>query len=655
MQPDDHSRSNPCRSLTWPLVRGLLIALLISAALAAAAAPRANAAPTTEQRRQVAEQVAASVCRTVPVVPKLPSTVSANKLCRSVIFENVDPDGNNSGIRAACEAGLPSFALPATRFCTAAMDTLLDPARKLFLDKVVPAAQKLACITSAPATFDCLAQQVHVWLAQSVVGLWQGFLTVLTSKTQVISLLGGWHNHGIVSVYSDVGSVGAALLLGVVLISLIISAITLDFRRLGNTIFGVIAWGLFWSGGATIAVLLMKASDEVSAWLAGRPDASGATDLDRAGRQLANWVEYVTNAAPTTSLEPRPNYGPGSFAAILICMLLIIAILATLVALLMRNVALLMIIIALPLTLAGSAGPRLTREWFVAAVRMFVAMLLAKPLIVIAVRVGSVMVSVPTKGETQASFSDALLGAAIILLAALLPGVIYRFSGGLMNTSSAGAAPRASGGMSAQVSQSAVSSGDMVRVIMDRDAPLPAIAGPTSSRAALGRSAGGSASVGRAAQVGSSSVAGPIGVAAMGTVLAISAAESGGRWLAGHAATGGGVFGDVEAPHVPGPPISRLPYRSRQSQSEHGVQHSNQHGDQQSPPKAESTTQQPSSSNVTIIQQQQPEIYRPAIDGSPEGGQDSAHLIIRGAVLPDSEPATGPYALPPASQDDDHE
>ena len=119
----------------------------------------------------------------------------------------------------------------------------------------------------------------------------------------------------------------------------------------------------------------------------------------------------------------------------MICLLLIVAIVVTVVALLMRNVALLLFIVLLPLTLAGAAGPRLTREWFTAALRMFVALLLAKPLIVIALRLGAVLVSVPDEGEPQATFVDALLGVTIILLAGLLPGVIYRFSGGLMNTS----------------------------------------------------------------------------------------------------------------------------------------------------------------------------------------------------------------------------
>ena len=77
------------------------------------------------------------------------------------------------------------------------------------------------------------------------------------------------------------------------------------------------------------------------------------------------------------------------------CLLLVVAIVVAIVTLLMRNIALLLLIILLPLTLAGSAGPALTRSWLNAALRLFVALLLAKPLIVVAVRLGATLVSVP--------------------------------------------------------------------------------------------------------------------------------------------------------------------------------------------------------------------------------------------------------------------
>lgn len=606
------------------LVR-VVVALLLTLAAFAAAVPAAEAAPTTNERRRVAEEVAATVCRTIPAIPKLPVTVEAKDLCQRVVVENVDPDGDNLGVLAACQAFLPPPARAAARFCAAAIDTVLDPARTLFLDKVVPAAEALPCVTTTPAAFDCLTKQVHIWLESSIISLWQGLLTVLTSDTEVIGMIDGWRNAGIVSLYSDVGSVGATVLLGVLLTSLVVSAIRFDFRQFGHTFLGVVVWGVFWSGGVTIAVLLLKASDEVARWLAGRPDGSGTTDLDRAGKHFANWVDYISGASAT--LPVHPTWDPGSSTALLICLLLIIAIVATLVALLMRNIALLMIIMALPLTLAGTAGPRLTREWFTAAVRMFVALLLAKPLIVIAVRLGAVMVTVPERGEPQATFSSAMLGIAIILLAALLPGVIYRFSGGLMNTQ-AGNAPRATGGFSSQSAQSVQSSMDMTRLIMERNAPRPALAGGPAVASARPTSTSGGAGLAR-----------PLGLAAVAATLAGGAMESGGRWLAGHAATAGGVTGDVEAPHVPTPPISRGPYGPRGNRTQG-----------QSAPKVTDSRAAPRTekAHITILPQPSPQIARPAL-------ANAAHMIIPGSVVPDQpkELPSPPPALP--GRKNDHE
>lgn len=622
----------------------LLAAVLLAAlALLVGAAPFASAEPSTNERRKVAEEVAATVCAAVPRIPKLPASVDPNQVCRSVIIENVDPEGTNSGVLAACGAALPIPAKPATRHCASVLDKLLDPARQLFLDKVVPVAQQLACVTSTPAAFDCIAQQVHVWLKQSIISLWQGLIAVLTSETEVIGLVDGWRNAGVVSLYSDIGGLGATLLLGLMLLSLVISAIRFDFRQFGNTFLGVIVWGLFWSGGALVAVLLLKASDDAARWLAGRPDASGQTDLNRAGMEFGSWVDYITGATPTVPGGVQPLYNPGSLTALLICLLLIVAIVVTLVALVMRTIALLLLIVLLPLTLAGTAGPRTTRQWFLSALRMFVALLLAKPLIVVAVRLGAVLVSVPEKGEPQATFSDAMLGVAIILLAGLLPGVIYRFSGGLMNTN-AGAAPRAGGGVSSQSAQSLQSSMDMTRMILERNVSQPALASTVTSSGGIGPTFTGASSTGTSvtgvrgasAARGASAVAGPLGLAAAATAVAGSALESGGRWVAGQAATGGGVLGDVEAPHVPTPPVSRIG-RYGPRQPVHG-----QPGQQRSVP----DTRQPPT-HITI---NQTATTRPMAAALPPSGP---HLVIPGTVVPERripELPAAPKALPPAKK-----
>jgi len=203
--------------------------------------------------------------------------------------------------------------------------------------------------------------------------------------------------------------------------------------------------------------------------------------------------------------------------------------------------------------LAASAGPALTRSWLNAAIRLFVALLLAKPLIVVAVRLGATLVVVPKVGEPQATFTDALLGVAIILLAGLLPGVIYRFSGGLMTTQ-AGTAPRATAGISEQSGHAATSAADNAWMLAQMNAMPPLYAKTATTGAGASSAGAGSAGAGLRAVP---AAAGPVGAAVAAATVVGGAAESGGRWLAGQAATAGGVLGDVEAPRVPAPPVPR--------------------------------------------------------------------------------------------------
>ena len=227
--------------------------------------------------------------------------------------------------------------------------------------------------------------------------------------------------------------------------SLIISAIRFDFRQFGSTLLGVMMWGLFWSGGATIAVLLLKASDDAARWLAGQPDANGETELTRAGQGVRR-LGRLRHRRDAHRRRCTPAYNPGSVTAILICLLLIVAIVDRLWSrLLMRNVALLLIILLLPLTLAGrrraEADPGVVHRGDADVRRAVAGEAVDRDRV--AARRGA-GVGAGRKANRRPSFVDAMLGVTIILLAGLLPGVIYRFSGGLMNTA-AGGAPRAGG------------------------------------------------------------------------------------------------------------------------------------------------------------------------------------------------------------------
>ena len=184
MQPVSHRASARSRSLLLSVVIGL--ALRLRTLAAAAAEPTTDGTPPGGDRgRRV-------------VLPERPEhsaaadDVDPNELCVSVLVENIDPEGSNSGDARRLPAALPLAAKPPRKLCAQAVDQLLDPARAVFLDQVVPAVQQLACVTSAPAAFDCLAQQVHVWLKQSIVVLWQGLIAVLTADTEAIKIIDGW-------------------------------------------------------------------------------------------------------------------------------------------------------------------------------------------------------------------------------------------------------------------------------------------------------------------------------------------------------------------------------------------------------------------------------------------------------------------------------
>ena len=120
----------------------------------------------------------------------------------------------------------------------------------------------------------------------------------------------------------------------------------------------------------------------------------------------------------------------------------------------------------------------------------------------------------------------------------------------------------------------------------------------------------------------------------------MGALESGGRWVAGQAATGGGVLGDVEAPHVPSAPISRMGYHGPAPRQAAGPQPT---------PAGSAATPQPARINIVQIHPDPPARRR-----CPDSGP---HLVIPGTVVPDRAHALelprGPRALP--SKGDDHD
>ena len=131
------------------------------------------------------------------------------------------------------------------------------------------------------------------------------------------------------------------------------------------------------------------------------------------------------------------------------------------------------------------------------------------------------------------------------------------------------------------------------------------------------------------------SAAAPVGLAAIATAMAAGALESGGRWVGGQAATAGGVFGDVDAPHVPAPPISRL--------GQYGIRRPSS---VQPESRAGHADVRPQPAQVTVVQ-----TYPTAPDRPPlaAGGPQ---LIIPGTVVPDRTQAELPAARSLPSRED---
>lgn len=554
----------------WVLL--LIITCLLAAVGVAASEPRALAAPPSDaDHAQIAQAVANEHCGNLPGMPGL-GKLDPKKLCESIIVSNVDPNSNLRGVKSACEAGMAGMGVIgaalahsqlAVNSCVGVMKKVLTPAQQEYLNKinddVANAAAKLACVTTDPNTLDCIAKQLNVWLAQGAQQAWSAMSGLLTDTTAAIGVFDHWKNPDVLSLYSSVGAMSAVLMLLFFLIALLVSLVRMDVRPTARAVAGVVTWAVFWAGGVALALAALRASDGAAQWMAGSPDATGRTALSRASDKWVAWINYFSEASRNALPKgvPHPAYDAGTLVAIAIILFLLIAIGLAFVALLMRNVAVLLMLITLPITLAGRGGPALTRSWLPRVAMMFAALLLAKPILVIAVRLGSALVAVPRAGGTHGpGLLASVLGATIILVAALMPGVIYKFAGGVMAGAAGGNAPRAQSGYSERTAQSAQSSMDVTRLVMQRNAPQarPLTSGGSGS---MGLSSAGAGGLRGRLAGGLAGASGPVGAALGAAALVGGTAESAARFAGAQAATAGGVFGDVEGPHVPHPTVPR--------------------------------------------------------------------------------------------------
>lgn len=577
-----NGRGTPGRRSWHVRARMTMISCVVAALGLGVSAPAAMADPPTDaQHAQIAQEIATERCANLPKITGL-GNVDPKKLCESMIVGNVDPNSNPRGVTMACKASLASMGaigaglsrIPqVVKACAGVMSKILTPAQVEYLnrvnDNVANAASKLQCVTESPNTLDCIAQQFNVWLAGGVTQLWSVMSGLLTDDTVAIGVFDHWRNPDVLSLYSTIGGLSALLLLVFLLVSLLASLVRMDLRPVGSALVGIATWAVFWVGGVVLALAGLRASDELANLLAGAPDQAGRTALSRASDKWVEWIRYFSDASRGALPKgvPHPAYDAGTLAALLIIGFLLVAIGAAALALLMRNVAVLVMLIFLPLVLAGRAGPAFTRSWLPRMLATFATLLLAKPALVAAARLGAAVIKVPKAGGTHGpGMWESVVGAAIILVVALIPGAIYKFSG-VMPGAQGGNAPRAQASYSERSAQSVQASMDMHRMILQRNSPQarPLVSG---GGGAMGLASAGGRGRFAGALAGAS---GPIGLALGAVSMGGGAGESVGRFAAGQAATAGGVFGDVDGPHVPHSTVPRFGPGMRRQQPQGGV------------------------------------------------------------------------------------
>ena len=206
-------------------------------------------------------------------------------------------------------------------------------------------------------------------------------------------------------------------------------------------------------------------------------------------------------------------------------------------------------------------------------------------------------------------------------------------------TTQAGSAPRASGGFSEQSGHAAVSAADSAWALAQLN-PMP----PLTVKPGTGVSAGTGTGTGGSGLRAVPAAAGAVGLAVAAGSVVGGAAESGGRWLAGQAATAGGVLGDVEAPRIPAPPVPR-------------------HGRYGTPPPGAVPDRTPSPPATDYPGRSGGDTGSVTITITPDGPAGQHHpqlpdpappLVISGQVDTDTPPSAlpaPPRALPPSKDD----
>ena len=523
-------RSTSRRLMTLGVLMGLLVAVW-------GPAPAAHADPTAADKTQAATAAAQVSCGTVQSLPLIGEKTS--QMCVDALVM-ILTDPAKATAKAACTAELAVIGLAGFPAAQSACETLVTP---LVAAATTAMAQQLAdvvqCVQSTAQgdMFACNTKLVQQWIGRGVQLVWSGVVGVVLAPTQATNIIDLRANPNAApqaaafrSLYGDIGWIAAGLVQLFVLLALIQAIIQGRIRTIFEALTGVFTWGIFWIAGMTVAVLVLSTTDSLTLFLAG--DNGSKMQLDG----IQKWLGLVTNVTG----GPTPTFGDfGSSIGVLFAVVLLIAMIVIFVTLALREVSILLMAVVLPVLLAMQAGPSGMRKAFPTVVKAFITIALAKPLMVIGLRLGASLVSVPADGKLN--LWSAVLGLVVLGLSAFAPGVLYKLFGVME-----GAAGQRMGGASHGIDaagRSAVDMGDSARSVFASNAPSTPVAA-SGGGAATGGARVAASSGGGAAAAGS--VAGPIGLIVGAGMMAASTAASVGGMVASQVGTGGGALGDAE-------------------------------------------------------------------------------------------------------------
>jgi hypothetical protein len=185
-----------------------------------------------------------------------------------------------------------------------------------------------------------------------------------------------------------------------------------DPGRIGRAVFAVAVAGLGTAAAITVTQLLLVASDELSAMIAG----SLAGDLKQA-------MTGATRGLASLTVTPGGSPGIPAFAALIAGLVAAVAAVLIWVELLLRGVAIYATLLFFPIALAGLAWEP-SRRWARRLAELITALIFAKFVIVAILSLAAGALASGGEG-----YAGVLSGAALLLVAAFAPFLLLRVIG----------------------------------------------------------------------------------------------------------------------------------------------------------------------------------------------------------------------------------